>query len=151
MQKLLSDLHPVSHQAFPPPSPIPPPPPVPAFVPDFSPLHPETERKLTGADPPAHQFPQHAGGRSAGLLRLRALLTSSPPAQEEGGEVGWGGGVGLISLPPSPVRQHVLQNDALPSSSGSLDTHSVSTRMEEEEGEVMEERRRPMGGEGRGR
>lgn len=67
----------------------------------ISPLHPETERKLTGADPPAHQFPQHAGGRSAGLLRLRVLLTSSPPAQEEGGEVEWGGGVGLISLPPS--------------------------------------------------
>lgn len=59
-----------------------------------------------------------------------------------------GGGIGLISLPPSPVRRHVLQNDALPSSSGSLDTHSVSTRMEEEEGEVMEERRRPMGEKG---
>lgn len=43
-------------------------------------IHPCVQQ-LTGADPPADQFPQHVGVRSV-LLCLSVLLISSPPAQE---------------------------------------------------------------------
>lgn len=112
------------------------------------------EEELTGADPPADQFPQHAGrqtGRqtdSQVVLRSSVILTSFPPAVErkEGRE--------KQSLPPLSC-QGACASKRSSSASSSSNPNTLAVRTEDggrgREGIQRSDRGGRGGGEGRSR